>query len=325
MLEFVSEHVTGSGGRALRLRQLAAAVVGPRGLGLQYDETTRTAAGTFAARRGNCLSFSSLFVALARVAGLDARFQEVDIPPDWSLKEDAFVLNRHVNVLVDLGRAGEHVVDFDMDDFRTAYDRRVIGDARALAHFYNNVAVARMLAGDHAAALAGFREATARDPRFSPAWTNLGILYLRAGESAYAEAAFQQALKVDATDLVAMSNLARLYEAQGDPQRAGRYRDRVRAHHERNPYYRFQQARAAFDAGDYDAAIGHLNAAILVKKNEDRFYHLLGVSYSKKGDERAARRFLARAREVAATDAQKRRYADKIRLLTPSSDGPEEQ
>ena len=36
-----------------------------------------TARETFRQKRGNCLSFTSLFVALAREAGLDARFQRV--------------------------------------------------------------------------------------------------------------------------------------------------------------------------------------------------------------------------------------------------------
>jgi Flp pilus assembly protein TadD len=259
-----------------------------------------------------------MFVALAREAGLRASFQEVDVPPDWSLAHDALVLQRDVDGRVDVGRDGEHVVDFNMDDFRTAYDRRPIPDERALAHYFNNVAVERMQAGDGASALARFRDATGHDPRFSPAWTNLGILYGRHGQAAYAEAAFLQALAADRGDLVAMSNLAGLYERQGDPRRAGAYRSRVGAHRERNPYYRYQRAQAAFEAGDYDTAIGHLEYALRRKRNEDRFYYLRGLCALKKGDERTARRFLARAQEVAASDALKRRYSDKMDVLLSS-------
>ena len=46
--------------------------------------------------------------------GLDASYQEVEIPPDWDLRADTLVLNRHVNASVDLGKVGEHVVDFNM-------------------------------------------------------------------------------------------------------------------------------------------------------------------------------------------------------------------
>jgi Flp pilus assembly protein TadD len=283
---------------------------------LEYDETTRTASATFRAMRGNCLSFSTMFVAMARQLGLSAQYQEVRSPPDWSLRGDSFVLNRHVNVLVDLGREGEHVVDFNMDDFRTTYDRRRISDARALAHYYNNMAVERMQAGDAASALGYFRKAAHNDSSFSPTWTNLGILYMRNGHPAHAEAAHLQALKADRSDLVAMSNLAGLYEGQGDREQAAWYRRRVIDHRNRNPYYRLHLAREAFRDEDYAAAIGHLKDAIRMKKNEDQFYFLLGLSYLKQGDAQAARRWLSRAKEVAATDALKRRYASKMDILS---------
>lgn len=326
MREFLREHVSRSATKGPRLRQLAYAIINAETFGLVYDETTRTAAETFRARRGNCLSFSNMFVAMARHVHLKVHFQEVDTPPDWSFRDEAFVLNRHVNVLVDLGLDGEHVVDFNMDDFRTSYDRRQISDERALAHYYNNVAVERMQSGDTAAALLNFRQAADRDSSFSPTWTNLGTLYRRNGHPEYAEAAYLQALKADDDDLVAMSNLARLYEERGDPKRAERYRSRVRVHRQSNPYYRYRLAREAFLAGDYDEAIGHLDYAVRKRKNEDQFYFLLGLSHMRKGDEDTARRFLTRAEQVAATPALKRRYADKIDILLsapPDEGGPQ--
>jgi Flp pilus assembly protein TadD len=114
-----------------------------------------------------------------------------------------------------------------------------------------------------------------------------------------------------------MSNLAGLYERRGDRERAAWYRNRVRDHRNKNPYYSFQLAREAFSAEDYDAAIDHLKKASRGKKNEDQFYFLLGMSYLKKGDPNAARRWLSRAEEVAATDVLKRRYASKLDILLP--------
>lgn len=340
MRAFVDEHVGARSSNAMRLWQLNHAVI-ESGLKLEYDETTRTAAATFQAQRGNCLSFSAMFVAMARHAGLDAHFQEVDIPPDWSLRDDTLILNRHVNVLVDLGhqsgagmRVGgmvrgtgslvrdsadldkdERIVDFNMSDFRASYDRRRISDARLLAHYDNNIAVERMQVGDVAAALGHFRRAIANDPSFSPPLTNLGILYMRNGHAAYAEAAHLLALEADPTDLVAMSNLAGLYERQGDRERAAAYHGRVIELRKKNPYYWFHLAQEAYRTGDFDAAIGHLKKALRRKRNEDRFYFLLAKNYLKKGDLRAARRWLARAEAVAATDVLKRRYASKMALL----------
>ena len=318
MREFVETHVERRAGDYIRLHQLLLAIISKGTFGLQYDETTRTASETFRLRKGNCLSFSNMFIALARAADLDAQFQEVDIPPDWTYRNDAFVLNRHVNVYVDLGRAGHHAVDFNMEDFRTGYDRRTISDTRALAHYFNNMGVESMQGGDAASALAYFRRAIVEnDRRFSPAWANLGILYLREGYPKYAEAAFLQALDEDGDNFVA--NLVGLYEQSGDLKRAAVFQKRVVRHRNQNPYYRYQLARKAFLAQDYDAAISHLKYAIRKRDQEDQFHFLLGLSYLQKGDEGAARRSLARAEELAATDALKRSYSNKIEMLLSAS------
>lgn len=316
MRDFLDKHVDRNGTDSLKLHQLALAIVRPERFGLEYDDRTRTASETFHGRRGNCLSFTNMFVAMARDVGLSAEFQEVDIPPDWTFDKDTYVLNRHVNVYVDLGQAGVRVVDFNIGDFKTKYEMRRIPDTLALAHYYNNVGVERMQAGDTASALWCFRRAIADGERlFTPAWNNLGTLYLRAGHPTHAEAAFLQALKVNDSDLVAMSGLARLYEQLGDQKRAAAYRKKVIKHRYLNPYYRFELARQAYTAQDYDSAIGHLKYAIRKRPKEDQFYFLLGGCYLQKGDKPAAERWLAKAREVAATDALKRRYSSKIDIL----------
>ena len=320
MRAFLDAHVNRASSDSLKLHQLASAIIAPATFGVEYDDTTRTAAEAFSARRGNCLSFSSMFVALAREVGLDVLFQEVEVPPDWTLDNDTFVLNRHVNVYVDLGSAGKRVVDFNIADFKASYEMHKISDTRARAHYYNNIGVARMQAGDSASALACFRRAIAdNDAGFAAAWTNLATLYQRRGLLAHAEAAYLEALKTNRWDLVAMSNLARLYERMGDRQRAATCQKKVAVHRMRNPYYRYSLALASLAAGDTDAAVRHLKFAIRKRPKEDQFYLQLGLTYLKRGDEGAAQRWLARAEEVAATDDLKRRYARKIDALLRQS------
>ena len=70
MREFLDSHVDRKATDSLKLRQLVSAIIDPSTFGLVYDDRTRTAAGTFRARRGNCLSFSNMFVAMARDVGL---------------------------------------------------------------------------------------------------------------------------------------------------------------------------------------------------------------------------------------------------------------
>jgi oligoendopeptidase F len=72
-------------------------------------------------------------------------------------------------------------------------------------------------------------------------------------------------------------------------------------------------------ARDYDTAIEHLKVAIRKDKNEDQFYFLLGLSHLMAGDEKAARRWSAKAQKVAETDEQKSRYSTKIETLIAAS------
>ncbi len=316
MRQFLDTYVDRKSNQYMRFRQLSYAIISKGTFGLEYDEKTRTASETFRLRRGNCLSFSNMFVAMARHVSLEVEYQEVDIPPDWTYRNDAFVLNRHVNVVVDLGMSGQHAVDFNLEDFRTSYDRWTISDKRALAHFYNNMGVESMRKSDSASALGYFRRAILEhDRKFVPAWTNLGILYLREGHSDFAEAALLYALEVNPKDLVAMSNLVGFYEDQGNEEQAAIYRKRVTYHRKRNPYFRYYLAREAFFARDYDAAIEDLKYAIGKRPNEDQFFFLLGLSFLQKGDEKAARKWLGRAEEAAASDALKHNYSNKIDML----------
>ncbi|MFW2403501.1 MAG: transglutaminase domain-containing protein [Gammaproteobacteria bacterium] len=319
MQAFVDEYVDPRSGRSLRLQQLLRAIISDGSFGLVYEESTRTAADTFETRAGNCLSFTNMFIAMARATGLEVSYQEVDIPPDWEMRGDAYVLSRHVNVHVRLSGDGMHIVDFNIDDFKSTYDRRRISDERAFAHFYSNKGVEEIQAGNYDRAFAQLRAAFEHDREFAAGWINLAALYNRVGEPGYAEAAYLEALRIEPNELLAMSNLARLYESQGKNELAEYYSDRARYHRDRNPYYRYQLARQAFLERDYETAIDHLNYAVRKKNWEDSFYFLMGLSYLQLGDERQARKWLEKAEEIADTDALKRNYESKIDLLLSST------
>jgi len=320
MREFLDSHVDKDAGCFFRLKQLAHAIISDRTLRLEYEEVTRTAADAFETKKANCMSYTNMFVVLARGVGLDARFQEVDIPPDWTYANDTYVLNLHINIHVDLGLNGDQVIDFNIEDFNGDYTMRIISDERAMAHFFNNMGAELMQHGKLTEAFMAFRRALAEnDQRFSPAWDNLGTLYIREGHPVHAEAAYLQALRADKSDLIAMSNLTALYGRRGDDAQAALYRNKVEMHRRRNPYYRYHLAWEALSAGDPDSAIDHLKHASRELKNEDRFCALLGVAYLKKGDEKKFRQWMRRAEELTSSDELRRVYSSKIERLTSKS------
>ena len=213
------------------------------------------------------------------------------------------------------------MVDFNMYNFRIGYDRRVVSDGRARAHYFNNIGVERMLEGNTPMALANLRESIRVDSSFSPAWINLGILNNREGYPNYAEAAYLKALDVAHTNQVAMSNLAGLYQQEGRTGLAAQYRSKVESHRMRNPYYRYQLARTAFDNGDYETAIDHLKIAVRKNKNDDTFYFLMSLSYFKSGETKAAQRWMKKAERVAEMDDDKKKYHRKLDMLMSNDTG----
>ncbi|MFT5691630.1 MAG: Flp pilus assembly protein TadD [Oceanicoccus sp.] len=318
MLAFLEEHVKPSKNQFTNLEQLLTAIIRNGGFVMTYDGATRSAAETFATRSGNCLSFTNLFIALARELGLNAQYQEIDVPPLWNQQGGSLLLSLHINVLLQMpGRPGrQQIVDFNVENFKSKYERNPISDKRAKAHYYNNLGVEQMHRGNHVASLQFFERGLHFDKRFTPLWNNLGTLYLRNKHHDYAAASYQKAIQIDRDNYVAMSNLMYIQRSRGNTEMVEYLLTRITRHRNRNPYFRYQQAADAFAKGDYDSSITHLNYAVRKKPEEHRFYYLLGVAYLKKGNEDKARNYLERADVAAIDDRVKQEYKRKFETLS---------
>lgn len=321
MREFVSHSVAGVSSAEGRLQRLLWEMRRNGLLTLQYQSTTTgTATETFETRIGNCLSFTNLFVALARDAGLEVSYQQVDIPPVWSSGGELLMLNQHVNVRVhrttrQRASAHDHVVDFNAPQYAGNYPQRPVDDAVVDALFHNNLAVDALLEDDPHTAFLHFRRALLIDPRSTPAWTNLGVLYQRNGLDTHAEAAFHQALLHDPGHKVAMSNLARLYDRLGHGDLATAYRERIRRHQLQNPYYHFFLAEQAVAQADLDSALRAVERAIRLREEEHQFHFLRAQTLEALGQREAARASLLRAQEHATFTAIRKEYQRKLETL----------
>jgi len=355
MIAFLDEYVDREESQNERLGQLVYAVIGEGRFQLAYDDSTSTAQDTFRNRRGNCLSFTNMFIAMARDVDLNVSYQEVEIPPDWSMVGQSYLISQHVNVRVDVreevivtgsrlqdnpnlasstpvqsvsgeesvarGNALSRVVDFNTYTFNANNEGRVISDQRARAHYFNNVGAEHMLADETGLAYANFQQSLREDRSFSSTWVNLGILHRREGYPDYAEAAYLEALEYDQDNMMAMSNLASLYEQEGETERAEEYLDKVQSHRMSNPYYRYLIANSAFIDGDYKTAIQNLKYAIRKRKDEDRFYFLMSLSYLLSGEKEEAQRWMKKAEEVAQESAAQQKYHHKLNLLMSQDSG----
>ena len=289
-----------------RMQALIAAMEERGMFSLEYAEVTRTAPGTFHDRQGNCLSFTMLFVTLARAVGLPASYQSVVVPPTWSNDGQVVVAN-HVNTAVITGRGEETVVDFNIRPYQSDHRSRRVNDAYALGLFYTNLGAEAMLRNDHAAALVYLREAARVRPDIAGIWVNLGVLYARHRRYEHAEAAYLRALDLDGDEPSAMSNLSLVYQALGESELAAEYLERVQSYRERNPYYHFASATKAYEEQQFEAAFASVRKALRLKPDEGEFYELRGQVETALGRSRDAIESFGRARAYAEAEQARER------------------
>ena len=313
MRAFLAEHLPAGGNKKQKVEQILRGILDD-GLRLDYNLFhTLTAEEAFYTREGNCMSFTNLFVALAREAGITARFQEVEVPPTWESRNESWLFNKHLNAVVDLP-GGSMMVDFALEEFDIDYDRHILDDEEVLARYHNNMGVHLMMDGELETAFPHFRRAIALAPDTGYFWTNLGSLYRRLGNEAAAEGAYLEAIEI-AREPAAMSNLSRLYQNQGREDLAAWYEGKVELFRLNNPYYLYELAREAFDLGQYELAVSRSEAAVRLEDERHELYKLLGMSYVKLGRfEKASEAFEAAAL-LTQSEEEKAGYSKKLRML----------
>ncbi|MCB1041538.1 MAG: tetratricopeptide repeat protein [Acidobacteria bacterium] len=315
MKAFLAEHVSSYHASSQRLHALVFSIFGKDGLGLTYgNQTTKTPIETYETRNGNCMSFTTMFVAMARHVGIRAYFQEVEDFPTWDKRGEVVINNKHMNavVMVD-GRVME--VDFlPYQNKRRRYARR-ISDTKAMAHYYNNKGAEAFAAGDRETARVNFEFALKLDGEFARAWSNMGVLQRHEGALQQAETCYLNAIEYNRFEYTAMSNLAYLYQATGREELAKKYASKVERYRNRNPFYHFDIAHEAHLAGNLEEAIHSYKRAINLRPKESDFYHAIAQVYYELGDSKQVEKNLKLAERFALTPDEKLRYSSKLDFL----------
>ena len=309
---FIDARVRPHQSRTLKLQGLMDALFGKDGLGIAYGTMeTRTPAETFASRSGNCLSFTILFVALARHVGLEAYFHEGGEILSWDRRGDVAVSNRHMFAM---GGSSEGLtrVDFLPGVEKRYRSVRRIDEQRVLAHFYSNLGAEALTADDLERAMGLFRRALAADAELAAIWVNKGVTHRRLGELEEAEASYLRALELDPQEVSAATNLASLYLATDRERQAAPYLKKVERHRRRNPFYHFRQGMEASRRGQLQLAARSLKRAVRLMPEDVMFRAELGKLQLRAGRPRRAESSFRRALALAADDAQRARLTGLI-------------
>lgn len=265
----VREKVGYAGTEKARLLKLVRFLADADGLAFQYQtQSSFTAEKAFHARRGDCMSYANLLVALARELDVPVRFVRItQLPVTWEAG-GRFFESSHMAVAMGRYNAWDQSVVVDFGNTHTSpwrfslYDD--VSDAEAFVLFQNNVAVQRMLAGDMATAERILRFFHHHSPRTPEVPNNLSLVLLHNGHDREAldllEASVEQfphfrplfANAVQAARRVGDEDLAKTLEARGrellEDEPAWNFNEGMRSYHARaypTAALRFEKALAS--------------------------------------------------------------------------------
>jgi Flp pilus assembly protein TadD len=260
----------------------------------QYDVVrTLTAEEAFAARHGNCMSFTSLFIALSRSLGLRTFLVSVKRQPEVMKDGGLVVVNRHV-VAGFRAPTKVHLFDFYVTNTSPHVTQRVLDDLEASAIYHTNIGGAAIRAGDLEEAVRNLEIAVVLAPRWAPAWVNLGVARARLDKTEEAFVAFQRALEVEPGNSSAFVNLAKIYRQQGRTEEAETAM-RAAAESTRNPFTLIAMADAEMVRGNFEEARQYLRRARWWYGKEPEVYLALSRLARLEGDKSKSQKYAKRA------------------------------
>ena len=292
------EQVTRSAPEGTQLKILLESLRSSEQPAFEYQAGyTGTAVEAFSSGRYNCLSFSILFVGLARALGLPAYFLNVKQVESYEKQGDLVVLTRHITAGYG-GVKDRAILEFDVGAEINYLLAEPISDLDALALYYSNRGTELLRLDQRQEALKMLEIAVALGPKIAQSWVNLGVVHRRMGQAKEAEEAYLEALEVEAGNPAAYENLAALLRLQGERNAANEMLELLHRRKNRNPFTYLALGDLNMEEGRVEAAGAFYRRALRLAKDEAETHAAMGQWALAAGREDKARNWLERARNL---------------------------
>lgn len=208
-----------------RLERLRSALLDGRTFTFEYErDSTFSAEEAFENRRGNCVSFTNLLIALARSLGIRLQAALVSTRGISEREGDVIVTYNHMVAVHPLAASQVTQTVKVYDFYRLAEERgpllTLIDDFSVAAIRASNDGVAHLGRGEVAAALHELEIAVKLGPKLGALYANLGLVRWRSGDVAGAFATLRKGLEVEPRCPPILQNLAALDIDQHRPAEA---------------------------------------------------------------------------------------------------------
>jgi Tfp pilus assembly protein PilF len=301
-------------------------------LQIRYDATsTRTAAQTFDARAGNCLSLVVMTAAFARELGLQVRLQSVGVDDSWSRANGLYLVSTHINLAIGpppkerLGMASSApmlVVDFVPQQDAGKFTTLPLDDEDVAAMFLNNRAAEALVAGRIDDAYWWARAAILKRPSALQAYNTLAVVYERHGNLALAEKVYRAALVREPENLLVLRNLQPVLAALGKHAEAQALVRQLAAIEPAPPFHYFHLGVKAYERGAYAEAKALFAREVKRMPYNDEFHFWLALACLRLNDVATARAHLALAFDTSTRRDNRELYSAKLAHLRGLQEGP---
>jgi tetratricopeptide (TPR) repeat protein len=217
-----AKELGGTGGDEERLERLRAALLDGRAFTFEYERsTTFSAADAFENRRGNCVSFTNLFIALGRSLGIRLQAALVSERGVSEREGDLIMTYDHMVAVYPLA-TGRTVKVYDFYRMAEEPGRRLtlLDDFSVTAIRASNSGIAHLGRDEHAEAEHDLEIAVKLGPQLGFLHASLGLAKWRKGDVVGAFAALRRGLDVEPRCPPLLQNLAGLYLEQQKPAEA---------------------------------------------------------------------------------------------------------
>ncbi len=282
----------------LRFRQILRYLYANGFLNFDYDiNSTTNAQETFEKKRGNCLSYTGLFVALARYMNVPVNFAYLSEIVDFEEKEGSYVVSSHIaaefndkqkTILVDFNRQRENFKLYERIDDKTAY-----------CLFYNNIAVSKITEGKLEEAEKILNFLLEIKPFQKEILNNKGVLLIKKGKYEEALYFYKNMVVSGIVYQPSLSNgllVANILKRNNDIEE---FTKELKEFSEKDPLLLYQQAVDLAREQNFKGAIAELKKAIAEQPRNAFLQATLAVFYFKNGELQKAKKAFQRAKKIS--------------------------
>lgn len=295
-------------------------------LKLEYESSkTRSAAETYEAGAGNCLSLVIMTAAFARELGLPVLYQNVLVEQTWSRSGNIYFGSNHVNLTLGEKQAeflrtyttssNMLTIDFLRPKDAEKFHTHPLEEQDIVAMYMNNRA-AEALAQDRIDdAYWWAREAVKSNARYITAYNTLAVVYQRRGDHALAEKVFVAALAREPENTVIMHNMVQALAALGKKGESDALKARLASIEPFPPFYYFNQGIKAMEKADYQLARTMFAKEVKRAPFYHEFHFWLAIAHWRLGEGGSAQDELKLALDTSTTSSSTQRYSAKLSQL----------